>query len=63
VVGAAGLIGVAQAQDQEGMVAGLDADDVPDAGLGQVTQMRRVGAESVFDDDDEPVGMVAAKVL
>ena len=56
----ASLVGVAQVLEQKGMIAWLDADDVVHAGVAQVIEVRRVGAEGVLDDDRGQVGMLAA---
>ena len=52
-----------QVLEQKRMVARLDADDVTHAGLGQVLQVRGVGAEGVFDDDDRQMGMLLAELF
>jgi len=63
VLGLAGVIGVAQPLEQEGVVAGFDADDVTHTGVGQVAEVGSVGAQSVLDDNDRQVGMLLAKAF
>ena len=49
--------------EQKGVVAGLHADNVARASLGQVVEMGGVCAEGVFDDDDRQMGMLLAKLF
>ena len=57
----ASLVGVAQVLEQQGVIAWLDADDRVQAGVAQVVEVGRVGAEGVLDDDHGQVGMLAAE--
>ena len=59
----ASLVAGPQVLEQKRVVARLDADDVMHAGLGQVLQVRGVGTEGVFDDDDRQMGMLLAKLF
>jgi hypothetical protein len=57
------LVAGPQVLEQEGVVAGLDADDEMRAGRAQILQMGGVGGQAVFDDDDRQMGMLAAEML